>query len=86
MVARMDALPTLTTTSVRIERSLLRDLKIATVEADTTVKRLILDGIRHVLALHRKRMARSDGQNGGQGGPMTDRIARQRRENRVTET
>jgi len=58
MVARMDALPTLTTTSVRIERSLLRDLKIAAVEADTTVNNLILDGIRRVLALHQKRTAR----------------------------
>jgi hypothetical protein len=31
-----------TTTSVRIAQSLLRDLKIVAVEADTTVNRLIL--------------------------------------------
>jgi hypothetical protein len=47
-----------TSTTVRLERALLRDLKVAAIEADTTVNRLILDGIRHMLALHRKRMAR----------------------------
>lgn len=38
--------PLWTNTTVRIERSLLRDLKVAAI------------GIRHVLALHQKRMAR----------------------------
>jgi hypothetical protein len=47
-----------TSTSVRLERTMLRGLKVAAVEADTTVNNLILDGIRHVLALHQKRMAR----------------------------
>jgi hypothetical protein len=48
-----------TITSLRIERPLLRDLKVAAVEADTTVSSLILEGIHHVLAQHRKRMARA---------------------------
>ena len=47
-----------TSTSVRIERALLRDLKVAAVEANTTVNRLILDGIHHVLTLHKRRMAK----------------------------
>ena len=37
---------------------MLRDLKVAAVETDTTVNNLILDGIRRVLALHQKRTAR----------------------------
>ena len=77
MVARMDALPTLTTTSVRIERTILRDLKIAAVEADTTVNRLILDGIRQ--SWH---CTGSGWPEWRPRRPMTDRIARQRRENR----
>jgi hypothetical protein len=56
-VRRADSLAW-SSTSLRIERSLLRDLKVAAVEADTTVSSLILDGIHHVLAQHRKRMAR----------------------------
>ena len=47
-----------TSTSVRLERTMLRDLKVAAVETDTTVNNLILDGIRRVLALHQKRTAR----------------------------
>ena len=47
-----------TSTPVRIERTILRDLKVAAVEADTTVNNLILEGIRRTLALHQKRMAR----------------------------
>jgi|SwirhirootsSR3_FD_contig_31_11711261_length_476_multi_1_in_0_out_0_1 hypothetical protein len=47
-----------TSTSVRLERTMLRDLKVVAVEADRTVNDLILDGIRRVLALHQKRMAR----------------------------
>src|SRR5262249_28607876 len=46
-----------TTTSVRIEWSLLRDLNVAAAKANTTVNRLILDGIHHVLTLHNRRMA-----------------------------
>jgi hypothetical protein len=46
-----------TTTSLRIERSLLRDLKIAAVETDRTMNDLLLAGARHVLQLHRKRLA-----------------------------
>jgi hypothetical protein len=58
MVPRQADSPIRTSTSVRIERSLLRDLKVAAIEADTTVNSLILDGIKRVLVLHRKRMAR----------------------------
>jgi hypothetical protein len=47
-----------TSTTVRLERSLLRDLKVVAVEADTTVNNLVLEGIRHVLERHQKRMAR----------------------------
>ena len=47
-----------TSMSVRIERAVLRDLKVAAVEADTTVNRLILDGIHRVLTLHKRRMAK----------------------------
>ena len=58
MVARQADPLIWTSTSVRIERALLRDLKIAAVEGDVTVNSLILDGIRRVLALHQKQMAR----------------------------
>jgi hypothetical protein len=47
-----------TSTSLRLERAMLRDLKVAAVEADTTLNNLILEGIRRILALHQKRMAR----------------------------
>jgi hypothetical protein len=47
-----------TSTPVRLERTILRDLKVAAVEADTTVNNLFLEGIRRTLALHQKRMAR----------------------------
>ena len=58
MVARRTDPLIWTSTSVQIERTMLRDLKIAAIEADTTVNRLILDGIRRVLTLHRNRMAK----------------------------
>jgi hypothetical protein len=58
MVARRTDPLIWTSTSVQIERTMLRDLKIAAIEADTTVNRLILGGIRRVLALHRNRMAK----------------------------
>ena len=37
---------------------MLQEPKVMAVEADTTVNNLIVDGIRRVLALHQKRMAR----------------------------
>ena len=59
LMPRRQADPLLwTSTSVRLERTVLRELKVAAVEADTTVNDLILDGIRRVLALHQKQMAR----------------------------
>ena len=48
-----------TNISVRIERTMLRDLKVVAVEADTTVNNLILDGIHHVLSVREGRTAKA---------------------------